>query len=104
MVERPEAVPEGWAVRHRPAVIAAVAVPLVLMLILLAAGWLYDRELRPSTRQPVTPFPAPGLETSIHDGAQDPYRPRVKAVHDSQVTAAKRTVVQDGIAGWERQP
>lgn len=104
MVERPEAIPESWSVRHRPAVVAAVAVPVLLAGLLLAGGWLYDRDLRPSTRRPVTPFPSPGLETFIHDGTEDPYRPRVGTLPDPRIAAAKRAVVEDGIAGWERQP
>jgi len=104
MDERPEAEPEGWSVRHRPPLIAAVAVPAVLAALLMGAGWLYDRELRPSTRQPVTPFPAPGLETFIHDGTQDPHRQPARVEPDAQLAAAKHAVVADGIAGWERRP
>jgi len=104
MDERPEEAAEGWSVRHRPAVIAGLATPVVLLVLLLVSGWLYNRELRPATRQPVTAFPAPGLQTFIHDGTQDPYRPRIKAQPDAQVMAAKRAIVADGIAGWERQP
>lgn len=104
MDERREAVPEGWSVRHRPAVIAALAVPLVLAVLLIVAGWFYDRDLRPTIRQSVTPFPAPGLETFIHDGAQDPYRPRSPVKPDPAIATAKRAIVRDGIVGWKQQP
>ena len=104
MDERPAAAPEGWHVRHRPAVIAGLATPLALVVLLLVTGWLYDRHLRAKTQQPVTTFPAPGLETFIHDGTKDPYRLQRKPQPDAAVTAAKRAVVADGIAGWERQP
>lgn len=104
MDERPAAAPEGWSVRHKPAVIAAVATPLLLALLLVVAGWFYDRDLRPATRAPTTPFPAPGLETAIHDGARDPHRPPVVVEPDMQVRAAKRAVLAEGIAGWDRRP
>ena len=103
MTDRSDVDAEGWAVRHRPAVIAAVAVPCGLAACLFAAGWLYDRDLRPAARQPVTPFPAPGLETEIHDGARDPHRPLAPVRSDPRIAVAKRAVVGSGIAGWEDQ-
>ena len=103
MDERPAASPEEWHVRHRPALIAGLATPVVLLVLLLITGWLYNRNLRPLTQQPVTAFPAPGLQTFIHDGVEDPYRPRPRATPDAQVAAAKRAIVADGIPGWERQ-
>ena len=104
MTERINSAPEGWSVRHRPAVVAALLFPLVLAGLLIVAGWFYDRHLRPSTRQPVAPFPAPGLETFIHEGAQDPHRPRAQPHAEARLAAAKRAVLRDGIAGWERKP
>jgi len=103
MDERPAAAPERWDVRHRPALIAGLATPVVMLALLLVSGWLYNRNLRPRTQQPVTAFPAPGLQTFIHDGVEDPYRLRPRTRPDAQVAAAKRAVVADGIAGWERQ-
>ena len=103
MDERPAAAPEDWEVRHRPALIAGLVTPAILLVLLLAAGWLYNRNLRPKTGQPVTAFPAPGLQTFIHDGVKDPYRPRLRDTQDAQIAAAKRAVVADGITGWERQ-
>lgn len=93
--------PEGWGVRHRPAVIAALATPMVLALLLFAAGRFYIRDLRPATRQPVHVQPAPGLETYIHDGVNDPERPPARPRADPRIKAAKRSVVRTGLAGWD---
>ena len=92
--------PEGWRVPQRPAMIGAVAVPLVLLIVLLIAGRFYDARLRPQHRQPVTSFPAPGIETHTHDGQGDPPRVLPKRGLDPRIEAAKRAVVADGIAGW----
>jgi hypothetical protein len=96
-----ERAPEGWGVRHRPAVVAAVATPVVVALLLLAAGWFYTRALKPETRAPVHTFPAPGLESYIHDGVNDPQRPPPRPRADPRIEAAKRSVAQGGLAGWE---
>lgn len=93
--------PEGWGVRHRPAVIAAIVAPLALGLLLLIAGWFYTARLKPQIRQPVHAFPAPGLETYIHEGARDPYIPPKRPRADPAVTAAKRSVAKTGLPGWE---
>ena len=95
--------PEGWRVPHRPAVIAAVAVPVALALLLALSGRFYTDRLRPSARQPVHEFPAPGLETYIHDGANDPYYPPTRARPDPAIDAAKRSVTHTGLAGWEAE-
>ena len=92
--------PEGWHVPQRPAFIAAVAVPLVLLIVVAAAGRLYDRHLRPAHRQPVTTFPAPGVETFIHDGVRDPVRHPAPPAQDAAVAAAKRQVAAQGLADW----
>ena len=91
---------EGWSVRHRPAMIAALAVPCGLAALLFAAGWFYERDLRPGARQPVTPFPAPGLETFVHDGARDPHRPLPPVRRDARIAAAKRAVAAGSLTGW----
>ena len=99
MAERDDA-PEGWGVRQRPAVIAALGVPTALVLALWAAAHFYNKDLRPATKALVHSFPAPGVETFIHDGGQDPERPRVVTHPDRAIQAAKRTVVADGLADW----
>ena len=101
MAERDDR-PEGWDVPHRPAVIAAIATPAVLLALLIAAGIFYDRDLRPGTTQPVKAQPAPGLETYIHDGANDPYRPKAIAPRDPAFAAVKRGLVADGLPGWTK--
>ncbi|SEM57245.1 hypothetical protein SAMN05192583_0680 [Sphingomonas gellani] len=103
MAERDD-VPEGWSVRHRPALVAALATPLVLTVLLAIAGWLYCERLRPVVRQPVTAFPAPGLETFVHDGVADPYRPSRHTRPDPTIAAAKRSVVDGGIRDWQGRP
>lgn len=92
--------PEGWHVRHRPAVLAAATTPLILGLLLFGAGQLYVRKVKPATRQPVHVFPAPGLETYIHDGANDPKRVPPRLRRDGSIAVAKHAVVRDGLAGW----
>ena len=101
MTEGRASEPEGWQVRHRPALIAALAVPVALLTLLIAASFAYNRTIRPNTFQPVTTLPGPGLETFVHDGVEDPRRPAVRTRPDPQVQAAKRAVVREGLAGWE---
>lgn len=96
--------PEAWGVRHRPAVIAALATPALLALLLLGAGRLYIADLRPATRQPVHTQPAPGLETYIHDGVGDPERPPPRPRTDPRIEAAKRSVARTGLPGWGAAP
>ena len=92
----PDSVPEGWWVPQRRAMIVAASVPAVLLVVLLLAGRLYDRDLRPQHRQGVTAFPAPGLETAVHDGGGDPHRRGPVARADPAIEDAKRDVVADG--------
>jgi hypothetical protein len=92
--------PEGWGVHQRVAYLAAAAMPVVLLAIVLAAGWAYARWLEPLTRQPVKTFPAPGIETFIHDGSNDPPRARPSAKTDPAVEVAKQAVLANGAAGW----
>jgi hypothetical protein len=87
--------PEGWQVPQRRAVIAAIAAPLTLLALVAGAGWLYERDFAVRQR-PVTAFPAPGVESYVHDGARDPERPELKPQRDAQVDAAKRAVVAGG--------
>lgn len=93
--------PEGWRVRQRPAVIAGVATPIVLLGLLVFAAQFYDKDLRPSQRPRVTAFPAPGVETFIHDGVEDPNRRTRRIPTDPRIEAAERAVARDGLAGWE---
>ena len=98
--EREENAPEGWHVPQRPAMIAAVAVPLGLLVVLLAAGAWYDRSLRPQRIAPVHSFPAPGIETFAHDGLKDRGRRIRPAPADAAVTRAEAEVVAGGLPGW----
>lgn len=91
--------PEGWRVRQRPAMIAGIATPVVLLGSLLVAAHFYRKDLRPPPPL-VTTFPAPGIETFIHDGAHDPQRPVRQGTTDLRIQAAKRAVVRDRPAGW----
>lgn len=97
----PDPAPEGWSIpQARPAVVAVAALALLLIM-LLVAGWFYRQNLQPRRHQPVTTFPAPGIEAFIHDGAADPHRPQPKVRPDPAIETAKRAVVADGLSGWE---
>lgn len=101
MAERQDG-PERWTIGRRAgrvAGIAAVAVPVGLLGAVALAGWFYDRDLRPEMRR-VTTFPAPGVETFIHDGALDPHKAAPHPRPDSAVAAAKRATAAEGLAGW----
>ncbi len=104
MADRPETSPEGWDVPQRPAIYAACVTIAGLVLLLLAAGYLYDRYLRQATyRQPVA-LPSPGLETAIHPAALDPdvaVRPQAP---NPEIAAAKRKIAAQGLAHWEPGP
>lgn len=100
MAERPEAEQEGWHVPQRLPTIVAVATPLVLLMLLISAGWLYNRTIAPKRHQPITTFPAPGVETDMHDGGQDPPRQDPPPPPDPAVERAKRAVAADGLPGW----
>lgn len=88
--------PESWDVPQRRAMIVAVSVPVALLAMLFLAGRLYDRDLRPQHLRPVTAFPAPGLESAVHDGGGDPHRIPDSARGEPAVEAAKRDVVAEG--------
>ena len=96
--------PEGWAVRQRVGMLAAVGTVATLVVLLIGAGMVYDRTLRPKTYQHHVPFPAPGLETLIHDGVKDPRAAAPSTTPDAGVAAAKRRILSNGLAGWERRP
>lgn len=100
MADANDDTPEGWGVRQKPALIAGLATPVLLLIALLVAGWFYDRDLRPKTQQPIVSFPAPGLETFVHDGVQDPQRPAGPATPLPAIEQAKRSVVSGGLVGW----
>ncbi|WP_156678106.1 hypothetical protein [Sphingomonas profundi] len=91
--------PEGWRVPQRPAMIAAAVVPAALLALVALAGWAYEREIAPRRHAPITTFPAPGIETFVHDGAGDPPRPEPRRAADPRLAAAKRAVAA---GGWPR--
>lgn len=99
MAEPPEAGPESWYVPQRGPMLAAAAVPLALMALLAVAGRFYEARLAPRRHAPVT-FPAPGIESYVHDGMLDPDRARPGPAPDAALAAAKRAVVADGLPGW----
>lgn len=100
MAEPAETGPEGWQVPQRLPMIAAAAVPLALLALLGFAGHVYDARLAPLQRQSVTAFPAPGIETFIHDGGLHPERPKPRPAPDPAVESAKRAVAGEGLPGW----
>lgn len=102
MAEREKPRHEGWQVAQRPAVLGAVLVPLGLLGSLLLAGRAYEGKIEPRHFQPVRTFPAPGVETFIHDGTGDPHRPKSRPAPDRGVEAAEREIVQEGLPGWTR--
>jgi hypothetical protein len=103
MPERLDA-PEGWDVRQKFAILAALGTVTTLVVLLVVAGYFYDRELRPETHRPYATFPAPGIETAIHAGANDPHLPTPVSPTDPAIAAAKREIAANGLPGWERQP
>lgn len=92
--------PEGWGIPTRTATRALVAVPLFLLAMLSLAVWFYDGHLRPTRARPVTPFPAPGIETYVHPGQGDPDMPTPRPAPDAHVRAAMREVAAEGLPGW----
>lgn len=99
----PDDAPERWRVPQRPFFIAGALLPLALLAAVIIAGRAYDAHLRPAHRAPVTTFPAPGVETFIHDGRADPIRSTRPTATDPAIAAAKRRVVVDGVPGWSGQ-
>lgn len=96
--------PEGWHVPQRVAFVAAALVPLALLLGVVATGRGYVCHERPVLHHRTATFPAPGVETFIHDGHGDPVRPPQPVAIDPAVAAAKQAVVHEGIAGWSTRP
>lgn len=93
---------ETWYVVQRAPVIAAVATLATLLASVVIAAHVYDRTLQPTHLRPVQTFPAPGVDTFIHDGVNDPHRPLPAPSPTPAIEAAKRQVVHDGLAGWPR--
>jgi len=92
---------EGWSVPVRLGAIAGVLTPVVLGLVVLGCGLLYDHSLRPKLVYTVTPQPAPGLEASIHPGGGDPETAPARATPDPAIERAKREVATAGLSGWQ---
>lgn len=87
---------ETWRVPQRAPAIAAAAL-LVLVAILLVLAWrVYAGSIAPTRHPPLTTFPAPGVETFVHDGVRDPERPRAAPTPDRALAAAKAAVVAEG--------
>lgn len=95
--------PEGWAVPMVKPLAAAGATLGMLLAMLTLAGWVYHKHLQSHRFQPLATFPAPGVETFIHDGTRDVDRPPPPPRADADLEQAKRAVVAGGIPGWESQ-
>lgn len=95
---------EGWRVPVRIGAMSGVAVPVVLGLIVLGCGAIYDQTLRPKLVYTVTPQPAPGLQASIHAGGGDPEAATPHAKPDPAIERAKREIAADGLPGWANSP
>ncbi|MGN6270062.1 MAG: hypothetical protein ACTHM0_09235 [Sphingomonas sp.] len=91
---------EGWRVPVRIGAISGALVPIVLALIVLGCGVIYDHTLREKLIYTVTPQPAPGLEASIHSGGRDPEAAPPRAVPDPAIERAKREVAASGLSDW----
>ena len=91
---------ESWRVPFRIGAISGVLTPIVLGLIVLGCGVLYDHKLRPKLIYTVTPQPAPGLVASIHAGGDDPEVAPPRIAPDPAIEHAKREVAADGLPGW----
>lgn len=81
---------------QRTPALAAIGLLSVIATLLVLAGHVYDTHIAPRHRAPVSTFPAPGVETYVHDGALDPERPRPHATVDPALAAAERAVVAEG--------
>lgn len=92
--------PEGWGVPTASATRILIAVPLVLLAMLSLAAWFYEGHLKPARARPVTPFPAPGIETYVHPGQGDPDMPAPHPSPDPHVQTAAREVAAEGLPGW----
>lgn len=102
MAERPDAEPEGWHVPQRAPMIAAAVLPLLLLVLLAIAAHVYATHWEGERNRAPKIFPAPGIESYIHDGPLDPDRAPARPAPDPAIVAAKRAVVTQGIAGWHR--
>lgn len=100
MAERPPR--EGWRVAQRRPLFAALTTLAFVAVMLGVAGYAYERTIAPKRTLSVQPFPAPGIESAIHDGAGDPVRPQPAVRPDREIEAAKDAVVAEGLPGWRR--
>jgi len=91
---------EDWGVPFRLGALSGVLTPVVLGLIVLGCGAIYDHTLRPKLVYTVTPQPAPGLRAAIHPGGNDPEVAAPPALPDPSIEKARREVVAGGLAAW----
>lgn len=95
MAEQDDAAPEGWQVPQGRALLAMLLIPLLLALAVWGSARVYDRRVKPRLYRDVATFPAPGIETYIHDGESDPVRTPARPHADAAIEAAKRSLVAD---------
>lgn len=91
---------EGWYVPTRIGMIAIVATPIALAILVLIAGLVYNRTLRPKLLFSVTPQPAPGLKADVHAGVADPEIAPPLAPPDAAIERAKAATARQGLPGW----
>ena len=91
---------EGWRVDAPRAARVAVLIPVLLLVFLSLASWLYFARLRPNRQRPFATFPAPGIETYVHPGVTDPVITVPRPVADARLRTATQEVVREGLPGW----
>ncbi|MBT0667613.1 hypothetical protein HT136_04440 [Novosphingobium profundi] len=94
---------EGWHVTSPGKVaLLAIAVPLVLFVLIFAAGSWFKVQFGPETFREPHAFPAPGLAFGLPRPSPAADAGKVPPPHaDPQIEQAKDRIVREGIVGWE---